>query len=95
VTGKVDIKVCASDPSFMKWQLDLLPGGDPNAAILLAVGEQARKLSHMLDTMGLPKGDHAFRLRVVQTDSNHDEYVSKFTITNKESRFLVVDAERP
>jgi uncharacterized surface protein with fasciclin (FAS1) repeats len=83
VTGKVDIKGYASDSSFMKWQLDLLPGGDPNAAIFLAVGEQAGEFSHMLDTMGLPNGDHALRLRVVRTDSNYDEYVSKFTIANK------------
>jgi hypothetical protein len=67
----------------MKWQLDLLPGSDPNEAIFLAVGEQAGELSHMLDTMGLPNGEHAFRLRVVRTDSNYDEYVSKFTIANK------------
>jgi hypothetical protein len=83
VSGEVEVKGYASDPSFKKWQLDLLPGGDPNAAIFLAVGEQAGEFSHMLDTMGLPNGDHAFRLRVVRTDSNYDEYVSKFTIANK------------
>ncbi len=83
VSGKVEIKGYASDPSFLKWQLDLLPGGDPNAAIFLAVGEGAGEFSYMLDTMGLPNGEHAFRLRVVRADSNYDEYVSKFTIANK------------
>ncbi len=83
VAGKVAIKGYASDPSFMKWQLDLLPGGNPNAAIFLALGAQAGEFSYMLDTMGLPNGEHAFRLRVVRADSNYDEYVSKFTIANK------------
>ncbi len=83
VSGKVEIKGYASDPSFLKWQLDLLPGGNPNAAIFLAVGEQAGEFSYMLDTAGLPNGEHAFRLRVVRADSNYDEFVSKFTIANK------------
>ena len=39
VSGKVDVKGYASDPSFMKWQLDVLPGGNANAAIFLASGE--------------------------------------------------------
>jgi hypothetical protein len=28
VSGTVEVKGYASDPSFMEWQLDLLPGGD-------------------------------------------------------------------
>ncbi len=83
VSGKVEIKGYASDPSFNKWQLDLLPGGDSNAAIFLALGETAGEFSYTLDTMGLPNGEHAFRLRMVRADSNYDEYVSKFTIANK------------
>ncbi len=83
VSGQVAVKGYASDPAFMKWQLDLLPGGDPNAAIFLALGQQAGEFSYSLDTLGLPNGEHAFRLRVVRADSNYTEYVSKFTITNK------------
>ena len=82
VSGTVEVKGYASDPGFMKWQLDLLPGGDPNAAIFLALGQQAGEFSYSLNTMGLPNGEHAFRLRVVRADSNYAEYVSKFTIAN-------------
>ena len=31
VNGTVEVKGYANDPSFQKWQLDLLPGGDPNS----------------------------------------------------------------
>ena len=83
VSGVATIKGYASDPSFSKWQLDLLPGGDGNAAIFLALGEKPGELSYSLDTTGLPNGEHAFRLRVVRSDSNYDEYVSKFVIANR------------
>ena len=86
VSGQVAVKGYASDPAFMKWQLDLLPGGDPNAAIFLALGQQAGEFSYSLDTLGLPNGEHAFRLRVVRADSNYAEYVSKFTIANGAAR---------
>ena len=82
VSGTVEVKGYASDPNFMKWQLDLLPGGDSDAAIFLALGEEAGEFTFSLDTVGLPNGEHAFRLRVVRTDSNYDEFVSKFTIAN-------------
>lgn len=82
VKGAIEIAGYAADPNFLKWQLDLLPGGDPNAAIFLAVGEEAGEFKYSLDTTGLPNGEHAFRLRVVRADSNYDEYVSKFTIAN-------------
>jgi transforming growth factor-beta-induced protein len=83
VSGVATIKGYASDPRFSKWQLDLLPGGNPNAAIFLALGDQPGELSYTLDTTGLPNGEHAFRLRVVRPDGNYDEYVSKFVIANK------------
>lgn len=38
----------------MQWQLDLLPGGDPNAAIFLALGQQAGEFSYSPDTVGRP-----------------------------------------
>ena len=83
VSGTVEVKGYANDPSFTKWQLDLLPGGSADAAVFLALGEQAGEFSYTLDTTGLPNGEHAFRLRVVRADSNYDEYVTKFTIANK------------
>jgi uncharacterized surface protein with fasciclin (FAS1) repeats len=82
VTGKVEVTGYASDPRFSKWQLDLLPGGDPNAGIFLALGNQPGDFSYSLDTVGLPNGEHALRLRVVRDDSNYDEYINKFTIAN-------------
>jgi uncharacterized surface protein with fasciclin (FAS1) repeats len=83
VSGVATIKGYASDPGFSKWQLDLLPGGDSNAAIFLALGDQPGELSYTLDTTGLPNGEHALRLRIVRPDGNYDEYVSKFVIANK------------
>ncbi len=82
VKGTVDVTGYASDPNFSKWQLDLLPGGNANAAIFLALGEKPGDFSYSLNTVGLPEGEHALRLRVVRTDSNYDEYVNKFTIAN-------------
>ncbi len=82
VSGKVDVMGSASDTSFQKWQLDLLPSGDPNAAIFLAVGNNPGDFSYALDTTGLPNGQHALRLRVVKNDSNYNEYTNKFTIAN-------------
>jgi hypothetical protein len=82
VSGEVELKGYANDPSFAKWQLDVLPGGDPNAAIFLAVGETPGAFSQMVDTTAFPNGEHALRLRVVRSDSNYDEYVTKFVIAN-------------
>ena len=82
VSGKVDVKGYASDPSFMKWQLDLLPGGNADAAIFLAMGDKPGEFTYTLDTTALPVGEHALRLRVVLADSNYDEYVTKFTVAN-------------
>ena len=82
VKGEVEVMGYASDPSFTRWQLDLLPGGDANAAIFLAVGTEVGDFTYTLDTTGLPNGEHALRLRVVRADSNYDEYVISFTIAN-------------
>ena len=82
VSGTVDVKGYASDPSFKKWQLDVLPGGDANAAIFLATGETPGEFSYTADTTAFPNGEHALRLRVVRSDSNYTEYVNKFTIAN-------------
>ncbi len=86
VSGTVDVKGYASDPSFMKWQLDVLPGGDANAAIFLATGDMPGEFSYTVDTTAFPNGEHALRLRVVRADSNYTEYVNKFTIANGEAK---------
>ncbi len=83
IRGTVEVQGYASDPNFQKWQLDVLPGGDANAAIFVALGEQAGEFSYTLDTTAFPNGDHALRLRVVRSDGNYDEYVAKFTLANR------------
>jgi uncharacterized surface protein with fasciclin (FAS1) repeats len=83
VSGTAEIKGYANDPKFQKWQLDVLPGGDANAAISLAVGNNPGEFSYTVDTTKFPNGDHALRLRVVRSDSNYDEYVTKFSIANR------------
>jgi hypothetical protein len=80
LSGTVEVKGSASDPNFKKWQLDLLPGGNSNAAVFLAFGATAGEFSYMLNTTPWPKGEHALRLRVVRADSNYNEYITKFTI---------------
>ncbi len=82
VSGTVTVTGYASDPNFMKWQLDLLPGGDASAAGFLALGETQGVFTYTLNTIGLPNGEHALRLRVVRNDSNYTEYTTKFTIAN-------------
>jgi uncharacterized surface protein with fasciclin (FAS1) repeats len=83
VSGEVELKGYAADPSFAKWQLDVLPGGDANAAIFLALGETPGAFSTKVNTTAFPNGEHALRLRVVRGDGNYDEYVTKFVIANK------------
>jgi hypothetical protein len=80
VRGQAQVTGYANTPNFMKWQLDLLPGGNANQAAFLALGEEAGEFSYTLDTTNLPAGEHALRLRVVREDSNYDEYVVNFTI---------------
>jgi len=82
VAGTVDVKGNANDPSFSKWQLDLLPGADPNAPIFLALDTKPGQFSYMLNTTAWPNGKHALRLRVVRPDGNYSEYVTPFSITN-------------
>jgi uncharacterized surface protein with fasciclin (FAS1) repeats len=82
ISGTVEVMGQANDPRFSKWQLDLLPGGDANAAIFLAVGNDSGEFTYSFDTTNWPNGEHSFRLRVVRDDSNYDEYFSKFTINN-------------
>ena len=55
VSGTVDVKGYASDPSFKKWQLDVLPGGDANAAIFLATGDTPGEFSYTAGHDRLPE----------------------------------------
>lgn len=82
VSGTVTVEGYADAPGFMKWQLDVLPGGNSDKAIFVALGETAGKFSYELDTTAFPDGDHALRLRVVKSDSNYDEYTTKVTVAN-------------
>ncbi len=82
VSGAAEAKGFAQDPNFLKWQLDLLPGGDAYQAISLAVGDKPGDFTYSLDTTSFPNGEHALRLRVVRTDSNYDEYFTKLTVKN-------------
>ncbi|MGE5603258.1 MAG: hypothetical protein ACM30E_09420 [Nitrososphaerales archaeon] len=80
LSGTVEVRGYADSPDFMKWQLDLLPNGDPNAPIFLALGTTPGQFTYSFDTSKLPAGEHALRLRVVRQNSNYDEYLTKFTI---------------
>ena len=82
VSGTVEVMGVANDPNFKKWQLDVLPGGNADAAIFVALGENPGEVMASLDTTEFPNGEHALRLRVVKSNSNYDEYTSKFTIAN-------------
>jgi len=82
ISGAATVTGYANDPNFKKWQLDVLPGGNADAAIFVALGENAGEFSQALDTTKFPDGDHALRLRVVKSDSNYDEYVTPFTLAN-------------
>ena len=44
------------------------------------MGEKPGEFTYTLDTTNLPAGEHALRLRVVRSDSNYDEYVTRFII---------------
>jgi uncharacterized surface protein with fasciclin (FAS1) repeats len=83
VSGEVELKGYAADPNFAKWQLDVLPGGDADAAIFLGLGETPGEFSYKVDTTAFPNGEHALRLRVVRGDGNYDEFVTKFVIANE------------
>ena len=89
VSGQVTVKGNATSPNFSKWQLDLLPGGDQDAAIFLALGTNPGAVSYTLDTTQWPEGAHALRLRVVRPDGNYDEFFTKLVIANKATQPVV------
>ena len=83
VSGQVEVTGYASSPNFMKWQLDLLPNDNPDAAIFLALGNAQGVFTYTLDSTLYPDGPATLRVRVVHEDSNYDEYSSKITIANQ------------
>jgi hypothetical protein len=85
-SGKVEVTGYASDPSFMKWQLDFLPAGNPDAAIFLGLGTQQGVFTYTLNSALYPAGDNALRLRVVRQDSNYTEYVTKLATGKAEAK---------
>jgi hypothetical protein len=76
VSGLVNVKGYAQSPNFEKWQLDLLPNGNANAPVFLALGAKPGVFTYTLNSALYPPGDQTLRLRVVRTDSNYDEYLT-------------------
>ena len=81
VSGTVAVTGYANSPLFQKWQLDLLPGGNANQAIFLALGTAPGAFTYNLNTAPFPAGQHTLRLRVVRNDGNYDEYTDTVKIT--------------
>ncbi len=81
VKGPVEVTGYAADPSFDKWQLDVLPGGDAAKAATLAVGKSSGSFSYLMDSGILPVGAHALRLRLVHPDGNYEEFLRDFTVS--------------
>jgi len=82
VSGTITITGYASDPRFLKWQLDLLPGGDAGAGTFVGLGLTPGTFSQVLNTTLYPNGAYVLRLRVVRTDTNYSEYPINLTINN-------------
>jgi len=84
VRGVVPVTGVAQSADFAKWQLDLLPAGDANRAVFLAVGETASALASF-DSTPYADGAYTLRLRVVRGDGNYDETFTPITIANTAS----------
>jgi lipoprotein-anchoring transpeptidase ErfK/SrfK len=85
VSGVIDVEGVATHPTFRKWQLDLLAGGDEQQAHFLALGEQPvpePAVLTQLDTRLFAAGEHMLRLRVVYEGLNYDEYLVPLVINN-------------
>jgi peptidoglycan/xylan/chitin deacetylase (PgdA/CDA1 family) len=74
----------AQSADFAKWQLDLLPAGDADRAVFLAVGETASALASF-DSTPYADGAYTLRLRVVRRDGNYAEHFTPITIANTAS----------
>jgi hypothetical protein len=85
LSGVVSVQGVADHPTFRKWQLDLLEGGDEKQVRFLAVGEtpviEPGELFR-LDTKRYANGEHKLRLRVVYRGMNYDEHFTPIRIEN-------------
>lgn len=81
VRGGVPVTGVAQAADFAKWQLDLLPAGDADRAVFLAVGETVSALASF-DSTPYADGAYTLRLRVVRRDGNYDEHFAAITIAN-------------
>lgn len=75
--GQLSVFGIATHPTFRKWQLDLLLGGDAQQAVFLAMSEEPIPVAAPLATVesaAFPPGAHQLRLRVVHSNLNYDEY---------------------
>jgi peptidoglycan/xylan/chitin deacetylase (PgdA/CDA1 family) len=84
VRGVVPVTGVAQSADFAKWQLDLLPAGDADRAVFLAVGETASALASF-DSTPYADGAYTLRLRVVRRDGNYAEHFTPITIANTAS----------
>jgi hypothetical protein len=83
----VPVAGIADDPAFLKWQLDILPEGDPDRALFVATNTTPRPSAGnltTLDTMRYPDGAYTLRLRIVRKDHNYDEYLTPILIDNSD-----------
>ena len=79
VGGIVKVVGYANTENFLKWQLDLLPGGKADQAIWLANGLVPGAFTYDLVTGPFPAGRYDLRLRAVKMNGNYDEYINKLT----------------
>jgi peptidoglycan/xylan/chitin deacetylase (PgdA/CDA1 family) len=82
VRGIVPVTGLAQTADFAKWQFDLLPAGDADRAVFLAVGETA-SVQASFDSTAHGDGAYTLRLRVVRRDGNYDEHFAAITIANR------------
>jgi peptidoglycan/xylan/chitin deacetylase (PgdA/CDA1 family) len=81
VSGVVPVTGVAQSADFAKWQLDLLPAGNADRAVFLAVGETASAQASF-DSTPYRDGAYTLRLRIVRRDGNYDEHFTAITIAN-------------
>ncbi len=85
VSGTVDVTGYADDANFKRWDLFIFPGGDENAKIWVASGDEAGEFTVTLDTTQFPDGEHVFSLRVVTNPrQDYTEYTTNFVVANAE-----------
>lgn len=84
VQGEVRVQGIADDPTFRKWQLDLVDPvtGDDTFLAWNREPEPTRGGLNTFDSTRYPDGVYQLRLRVVRGDYNYAEYFTTITIAN-------------